>query len=116
MPADTLSLSLTAVKMVPSVMTAQQSVNPFQIAHIFPVADPCVLLLSICSAVFLAGLASLQQICNDATTQYGNQGGAPGGAGAGGTGNPNSLQQIQGQSLNTAGLLNVFGKCVDLGT
>ena len=63
-----------------------------------------------CRAVFLAGLASLQQICNDSTTQYGNQGGAPGGAGAGGTGNPNSLQQIQGQSLNTAGLLNVFGK------
>jgi uncharacterized spore protein YtfJ len=70
---------------------------------------PFLLLALATWAVFLGGLASLQNVCNDYTTQYGDQRGAPGGAGAGGTGNPNALANVQGQSLNTAGLLNVFG-------
>jgi hypothetical protein len=73
-----------------------------------------LLLLRSCRAVFLAGLASLQDICNDVTTQYGDMGPAPQGAGAGGTGNPNALAQITGQNLNTGGLLNVFGEFIQM--
>jgi hypothetical protein len=56
--------------------------------------------------VFLGGLASLQNLCTDDTTNA--QGVTPGGNSA--TGNTGALQSITGMNRNTGGLMNIFGE------
>jgi hypothetical protein len=57
--------------------------------------------------VFLGGLASLQNLCVDNTTNL--NGVTPGGNSA--TGNTAALQSVTGMNRNTGGLMNIFGGC-----